>query len=278
MAKKRKLAAIMFTDIEGYTAIMQKDETQAIQFRKALRKIFNSITEKYGGEILQYYGDGTLSVFDSAIESVECGIEMQLAFQQYSNPISEETGIPIRIGIHTGDIIYSEEEIIGDSVNVASRIESLAIPGSVLISDKVFDEIKNQASIETQSLGLFKFKNVIKHVEVYAISNKGLAIPGANQMNQKGRRLEKNGSLIKTLSNRLQLQLIAAYFIGIWGLIQFTGWGVNHYQISPHWVDVQLVFFMSLAPSLILFFWNGNHSNQGKITFLRKFIIPVYAG
>jgi len=95
---------------------------------------------------------------------------MQLEFQK-------DPPIPIRIGIHTGDIIFSEEEIIGDGVNVASRIESLSVPGSVFISDKVYDEIKNQESIKTSMLRTFKLKNVEKPIEVYAISNVGLIVP-----------------------------------------------------------------------------------------------------
>ena len=79
---------------------------------------------------------------------------MQLGFQK-------DPAIPVRIGIHTGDIIFSEEEIIGDGVNVASRIESLAVPGSVFISEKVYDEIKNQESIKTSLLKTFKLKNEI---------------------------------------------------------------------------------------------------------------------
>ena len=136
---------------------MQHNEKQAIQARHKQRQIFNSITKKHNGKILQYYGDGTLSIFDSAIEAVKCGIEMQLGFQ--IDPI-----IPVRIGIHTGDIIFCEEEIIGDGVNVASRIESLAVPGSVLISEKVYDEIKNQESIKTSPLKAFKLKNVDKPI------------------------------------------------------------------------------------------------------------------
>jgi len=82
MATTRQLAAIMFTDIEGYTALMQQDEQKGIETRKRHRKVFNRITGKYKGKILQYYGDGTLSIFGSAIDAVECGIEMQLAFQK----------------------------------------------------------------------------------------------------------------------------------------------------------------------------------------------------
>lgn len=170
MIRSRQLAAIMFTDIEGYTALMQQNEEKAIQARDKHRRIFNSITEKHEGRVLQYYGDGTLSIFDSAIDAVKCGIEMQLGFQK-------DPTIPVRIGIHTGDIIFSEEEIIGDGVNVASRIESLAVPGSVFISEKVYDEIKNQESIKTSLLKTFKLKNVEKPVEVYAISNVGLIVP-----------------------------------------------------------------------------------------------------
>ena len=100
MPHSRKLAAIMFTDIQGYTSLMQQDEAKAVQSREKHRQIFKSTTEKFNGRILQYYGDGTLSIFDSAIDAVTCAIEMQLGFQQ-------EPAIPVRIGIHTGDILFS---------------------------------------------------------------------------------------------------------------------------------------------------------------------------
>jgi len=160
----------MFTDIEGYTALMQENEQKAVQIRNKHRQIFNSITDKYRGKVLQYYGDGTLSIFDSAIEAVKCAIEMQLGFQE--NP-----AIPVRIGIHTGDIIVSDEEIIGDGVNIAARIEALAVSGSVFISEKVYDEVKNQESIKTSLLKAFKLKNVLNPVKVFAIANEGLIVP-----------------------------------------------------------------------------------------------------
>ena len=170
MPRTRQLAAIMFTDIAGYTALMQQHEKKAIETREKHRRIFNSSTQKYDGRILQYYGDGTLSIFNSAIAAVKCAIEMQKAFLK-------EPAIPVRIGIHSGDIIVSDEEIIGDSVNIASRIESLAVPGSIFISDKVHDEIKNQESIRSNRLKTVKLKNVERPVELYAISNAGLVVP-----------------------------------------------------------------------------------------------------
>jgi TolB-like protein/class 3 adenylate cyclase/Tfp pilus assembly protein PilF len=188
-----QLAAIMFTDIEGYTALMQKDEAKALIFRSRHREVFREITDKYKGKILQYYGDGTLSTFNSAIDAVKCGIELQLAYR-------EEPRIPVRIGIHSADIIFREDGIIGDGVNVAARIESLAIPQSVLISEKVYDEVKNQAGIQAVSLGEFEFKNISKAMEVFAIANPGLIVPEKKEIKGKTKMPptdEEKGSLLK---------------------------------------------------------------------------------
>jgi len=195
MTRTRKLVAIMFTDIEGYTALMQHDEGKAVRVRQKHRRIFESMTEKHNGKILQYYGDGTLSIFDSAIDAVNCGVEMQLGFR-------EAPVIPVRIGIHTGDIMFSDEEIIGDSVNVASRIESLAVSGSVFVSDKVYDDIKNQGFIKTALLKTFKLKNIEKPIEVYAISNVGLIVP--NPEDVKG----KTDAAPPSLSEKQELEKI----------------------------------------------------------------------
>jgi adenylate cyclase len=211
MPHSRQLAAIMFTDIQGYTALMQQNEEKAIQSRDKHRRIFNSITAKHNGRILQYYGDGTLSIFDSAIDAVQCAIEMQLEFQK-------EPSIPVRIGIHTGDILFNKEDIIGDGVNVASRIESLSVPGSVFISDKVYDEIKNQESIETSMLKTFKLKNVEKPVEVYAISNVGLIVPKAEDI--EGKTDPHPSSLPKEqrkakIRNRVSISIAITVFIAV---------------------------------------------------------------
>jgi len=211
-AQTHQLAAIMFTDIEGYTALMQKDEARALIFRNRHREAFNNITKKYKGKILQYYGDGTLSTFSSAIDAVKCGIELQLAFR-------EEPRIPVRIGIHSADIIFREDGIIGDGVNVAARIESLAIPQSVLISGKVYDEVKNQSDIQAISLGEFEFKNVNKPLEVFAVANTGLIVPDKDQikgkLNKESNRGDSESQLKrKWKSIRWILVVLAAILVG----------------------------------------------------------------
>lgn len=175
---KRKLAAIMFTDMIGYTALMQENETVAKNNRDRHRAVQTGATHNHNGEIVQYYGDGTLITFDSAIEAVKCAIEIQ-------KELSKEPKIPLRIGIHTGDIVRDNDGIYGDGVNLASRIESLAVAGSVMISEKVFDDIKNHSDLKTYCMGHFELKNVRRPMEVYAISNEGLTIPRREEMKGK---------------------------------------------------------------------------------------------
>lgn len=177
----RQLTAIMFTDMVGYTALMQKDEGQAKEYRDRHRTVLEAAITDHGGRILQFVGDGTLSVFRSAIAAVEAAIEIQTALQAEAPPI------PLRIGIHTGDVVHDDDGVFGDGVNVASRVEGLGVAGAVLISDKVLDEVKNQPTIQTTSLGSFNLKNVQRPMEVYAVTNPGLAVPTeAEVMPQRG--------------------------------------------------------------------------------------------
>lgn len=174
----RQLAAIMFTDMTGYTAMMQEDEKRAKVLRDKQRRALEEFIPAYNGKILQYYGDGSLSIFNSAIDAVKAAIEIQKELQR-------EPKVNHRIGIHSGDLCYDAQGIYGDCVNVASRIESSSIPGAVLVSDKVYDEIKNQSEITTLPMGKFSFKNVKQQIAIYAITNEGLVIPSPAQLSVK---------------------------------------------------------------------------------------------
>ncbi|HEV8286951.1 MAG TPA: adenylate/guanylate cyclase domain-containing protein [Chitinophagaceae bacterium] len=174
----RQLAAILFADISGYTAVMQENEQLARLKRKRLKDVLDTTVERFNGKILQYYGDGSLNIFNSAIDGVNCAIDIQQELQR-------EPKVDLRIGIHTGDITVEEEAIYGDGVNLASRIESLAVPGSIFISEKVFDEIKNHENFQTSELGYFELKNVKQPVRIFAISNKGIAVPSRYEVRGK---------------------------------------------------------------------------------------------
>jgi len=174
----RQLAAVMFTDIVGYTALMQKDEAVAVRIRTRHREVFEGQHKIHNGEIIQYYGDGALSVFKSAIEAANCAIEIQRLLQ-------EGDPVPVRIGLHMGDIVYSETELYGDGVNFASRIESMSVAGGILLSEKLNDELKNHPTIATTLLGHFELKNIAKPVEVFAVCNEGIKVPQLQELKGK---------------------------------------------------------------------------------------------
>ena len=174
----RQLAAIMFSDMAGYTALMQQNEQMAKEKRRRLKKVLETSVHERNGKILQYYGDGALSMFNSAIDAVRCAIEVQQLLQQ-------EPKVDLRIGIHTGDISMEDDAIYGDGVNLASRIESLAVAGSIFISEKVFDEIKNQQHLSAHEMGYFEFKNIEKPVRVFAINGEGIVVPSRSTLKGK---------------------------------------------------------------------------------------------
>ncbi|MBC8484832.1 MAG: adenylate/guanylate cyclase domain-containing protein [Ignavibacteria bacterium] len=205
---QRILAAIMFTDMVGYTALTQEDEKKSKEFRDRHREVLQNCTKKHNGKTLQYWGDGTLTIFDSAVEAVNCAIEIQRELQR-------EPKIPLRVGIHVGDIVYDQEGIYGDGVNLASRLETLSISGGVLISYKVNDEIKNQQGLSTKSMGEFELKNVKKPIEVFAITNEGLVIPKLEELKKKARRRGRiNVVLISILAVFL---ILVTFFIYKYG-------------------------------------------------------------
>lgn len=173
----RRLAAILFADMTGYTSLMQENEVLARSKRQRVREVLESTIAQFNGQILQYYGDGSLSLFHSAIDGVQCAVNMQQQLQAAK--------VDVRMGIHTGDVLIEEEAIYGDGVNLASRIESLAVPGSVFISEKVFDEIRNQQDIRTVEMGFFEFKNIQRPVRVYAIANNGIVVPSREALQGK---------------------------------------------------------------------------------------------
>jgi TolB-like protein/AraC-like DNA-binding protein len=175
----RRLAAVLFTDIVGYTALMQADEARAVAVRDRHRSVFTAQHDRYHGEILQYFGDGTLSVFQSAVEAVECAIAMQRAFQ---------TGepLPLRMGLHLGDIVFDGTDIYGDGVNLAARIESLSVAGAILVSDHFNRELSSHPHLATQSLGQFELKNVARPVEIFAVAHEGILVPDRAKLRGKG--------------------------------------------------------------------------------------------
>lgn len=154
----------------GYTTLMQQNEQLGKAKLRRLKDILEASVTAHNGKILQNYGDGALSIFNSSINAVNCAVDIQQKLQQ-------DPKVELRIGIHSGEISIEDEVIYGDGVNLASRIESLAVPGSIFISEKVFDEIKNQQNLSAREMGYFELKNIVTPVRIFALENQGLIVP-----------------------------------------------------------------------------------------------------
>ena len=164
MEKRRQLAAILFTDIVGSTAMMQQDEENAVVIAKRYVRVLKQLVSLHDGEILNDYGDGSLCAFSSVTEALRCSIEMQQQFEHAPK-------VPLRIGLHVGEIFFEEGKVLGDGVNVASRIQSLGQANTILFSKEIFDKIRNQSEFKPVSIGSFEFKNVDEPVQVFALAN-----------------------------------------------------------------------------------------------------------
>ena len=177
----RQLAAVMFADMVGFTALMQEDEHLALQARAKYANVLKAQHEAFGGRIVQYYGDGAVTTFPNSLDAVLCAIAIQ-------KELSQPPDVPVRIGIHVGNVIVESTGLIGDAVNIASRIESFGIARGVLVSDAVHDQVRNQPQLGFVNLGRFKLKNVGRPFEIFAVSIDGLAVPSADLLEGKGER------------------------------------------------------------------------------------------
>lgn len=201
------LAAIMFTDIAGYTRMMQQDEHAAMESVRKYQKILEAQVEVHHGKVQNFYGDGSLTLFHSAVQAVACAYEMQKA-------LLDHPPVEVRIGIHIGEIYTENGKVFGDGVNIASRIESIGQSGTVLFSRDVFQKIKNHNTFQTRLFGRFDFKNVDEQVEVYCLSNSDIRTPDFTKVEGKLKEpvSEKRSKLIWAMGMVILL-LISGYFI-----------------------------------------------------------------
>jgi DNA-binding LytR/AlgR family response regulator len=175
----RRVQAIAFADIAGYTTMMQANEDSASQALKRYKALIHEFALGHQGEVRQFYGDGCLMAFSAAEQASRCAEGLQVACMQ--------AAIPVRIGIHLGEVVEEDEHIYGETINIASRIESMGMPGTVLLSGRVQREIEALSDLPCESLGIFAFRHVEEPVEVFALTSSGLTVPTADQMLGKGK-------------------------------------------------------------------------------------------
>ena len=175
-SRKRKLAAILHADVVGFSRLMGEDEAGTHQALGELRRTVDPLIAAHGGRIVGTAGDSVLADFSSVVDAVDCAVEMQRASRAINDPIPPERRLELRIGVNLGDVIVDGDDIFGDGVNVAVRLEGLAPPGTVCISQNVYDQVRNKLDLEYRPLGSHRVKNIAEPVRAYAVGV-GTAMP-----------------------------------------------------------------------------------------------------
>ncbi len=228
MAGERKLAAIMFTDLVGYTSLSQQNESLALELLEEHRQLVRPFFPRHRGKEIKAMGDALLIEFASALDAVRCAFDVQQSMHELNATRPLYRRVLLRIGIHVGDIIFSAGDMHGDSVNIASRIEPLAEPGGVCISEQVYDQVRNKFEFPIVALGRHELKNIQLPMEVYKIvlpwermeesmesslDRRRIAVlPLANMISGSGDEYFADGmteELISTLSNISELSVIS---------------------------------------------------------------------
>lgn len=182
---ERKLAAIMFTDMVGFTALAQKDEPLAMELLAQQRGIVRPFLAKHNGKEIKTIGDAFLVEFASSLDAVRCAFEIQKSLKEANAVLPEGKKLLLRIGIHLGDVMHSGADIAGDAVNVASRVEALAPAGGVCVTAQVYESVANKVGYVFETLGTPELKNVSRPIEIYQISDLGRRVNTPSEQ-QKG--------------------------------------------------------------------------------------------
>ena len=205
---ERKLAAILAADVVGYSRLMEQDERDTFQRLRAHRKeLFEPEIEKHHGRVFKLMGDGLLAEFGSVVDAVECAVALQHGMAERNTGVSEDRRIDVRIGINLGDVIVEGDDRHGEGVNIAARLQELAAPGGICISQQAFDQVETKVNLAYEGLGEHLVKNIVKPVRVYRV--RGEAAPAPRRLPSK---------------RRSKLTAIAAGLIALFAIGGAIGW------------------------------------------------------
>jgi len=166
---KRKLAAILSADVKGYSRLMGEDEKGTVRTLNAYKEVMTNLIQQHRGRVVDAPGDNVLAEFGSVVDTVECAVEIQKELKTRNAELPENRRMEFRIGVNLGDVIEDGEQILGDGVNIAARLESLSEPGGICISGTAYDHVENKLSLGYQYLGEQTVKNIAKPVRVYRV-------------------------------------------------------------------------------------------------------------
>jgi TolB-like protein/class 3 adenylate cyclase len=172
----RRLAAIVAADVAGYSRLMGLDEVGTARTLREHRKVTDALVAKHGGRIVKTTGDGVLLEFPSVVDAVECAVAVQAVMAQRNAGVPQDRRMLFRIGINLGDILIEGEDILGDGVNIAARLESIAEPGGICISSSAYEQVHGKITVEFTDLGEHSLKNISRPIRAYAVVRNGPAL------------------------------------------------------------------------------------------------------
>jgi class 3 adenylate cyclase len=170
---ERKLAAILSADVSGYTRLMAADEAATLATLSAHREVIDELIRQHGGRIANTAGDSVLAEFPSVVEAVQCGVEIQQALAARNAQVPDERKMLLRIGINVGDVMVKDQDIFGDGVNLAARLQGLADAGGICISRSVRDQLRDKSPFIFEDQGEQSVKNIVRPVRVFAVRFEG---------------------------------------------------------------------------------------------------------
>src|SRR5580704_8312644 len=168
-SRKRKLAAILHADVAGFSRLMGEDEAGTHRALGEVRRAVDPLITAHGGRIVGTAGDSLLADFSSVVDALSCAVEMQRAARAINDPIPPERRLELRVGVNVGDVIVDGDNIFGDGVNIAARLEALAQPGTVCISVDVHEQVRNKLDLDYRPLGGHRVKNIAETVRAYSV-------------------------------------------------------------------------------------------------------------
>src|SRR5512136_306800 len=166
---KRKLAAILSADVKGYSRLMGEDEKGTVRTLNAYKEVMTNLIQQHHGRVVDAPGDNVLAEFASLVDAVRCAVEIQKELKTRNAEFPENRRMEFRIGVNLGDIIEDGEQILGDGVNIAARLENLSEAGGICISGTAFDQVKNKLNLGYKYLGEQAVKNILEPVRVYRV-------------------------------------------------------------------------------------------------------------
>ncbi len=250
--QSRQLAAIMFSDIVGYTDLMGKDQQRALEVVGKNRELHKPLIEQFGGRLIKEMGDGLMASFSTASEAIQCAHEVQ------KKAWSDED-LTLRIGIHLGEVVVEGHDVFGDGVNIASRLQTIADPGGIYISESVHKSIRGM-DITSKYLGELRLKNVDYPVKTYAIQGEGLPIPEAREEKQL------SGTFWAELQRRGVIRAAISYLVV--ALLLFLLWNQAHsWDITlPQWSATLFITGLIVGfPVAMYLAWNYERSPEGMV-------------